>query len=88
MIPWCVRWDVAYPISYRQLDGRARRRSRPCRLNRLLVKYLPLQHQQFRARKRSVGSSWRMDETYVNVEGRWKYLYRAVDMTGARWTSY
>ena len=34
------------------------------------------------ARKRPVGSSWRMDETYVKVKGRWKYLYRAVDKIG------
>jgi transposase-like protein len=35
------------------------------------------------ARKRQVGSSWRMDETYVRVKGTWKYLYRAVDKAGA-----
>ena len=34
-------------------------------------------------RKRPVGSSWRMDETYVRVRGTWKYLYRAVDKAGA-----
>jgi DDE superfamily endonuclease len=27
--------------------------------------------------------SWRMDETYVRVKGQWRYLYRAVDSTGA-----
>ena len=27
--------------------------------------------------------SWRVDETYVRVKGRWCYLYRAVDSTGA-----
>src|SRR5690606_23226453 len=31
---------------------------------------------------RQVGSSWRMDETYVNIKGRWYYLYRAVDKEG------
>jgi len=34
-------------------------------------------------RKRPVGSSWRMDETYVRVKDVWKYLYRAVDKAGA-----
>jgi len=24
-------------------------------------------------------SSWRMDETYVKVKGKWTYLYRAID---------
>jgi len=36
----------------------------------------------FRRRKRPVGGNWRMDETYVNVGGQWKYLYRAVDRDG------
>ena len=27
--------------------------------------------------------SWRTDETYVRVAGRWTYLYRAVDSNGA-----
>jgi hypothetical protein len=26
--------------------------------------------------------SWRVDETYVKVKGRWMYLYRAVDSRG------
>jgi putative transposase len=52
-------------------------------LNRWVVKYVPLLDQQFRTRKCLVGSSWRLDETYVKVKGSWKYLYRAVDKTGA-----
>ena len=27
--------------------------------------------------------SWRVDETYVRVKGRWCYLYRAIDSAGA-----
>jgi putative transposase len=52
-------------------------------LNRWVLKYVPLLDKQFRARKRQVVSSWRMDETYVKVNAVWKYLYRAVDKTGA-----
>jgi transposase-like protein len=29
-----------------------------------------------------VGRSWRVDETYVKIKGRWTYLYRAVDKEG------
>jgi transposase-like protein len=31
---------------------------------------------------RPVGTSWRVDETYIRVKGEWKYLYRAVDYQG------
>ena len=32
--------------------------------------------------RRPVGASWRVDETYVSILGRWHYLYRAVDQHG------
>ena len=31
----------------------------------------------------SITQSWRVDETYVRVKGRWCYLYRAIDSAGA-----
>ena len=46
------------------------------------MKILPVLAAIFRQRKRDVGSSWRMDETYIKVVGQWKYLYRAVDKSG------
>ncbi len=36
-----------------------------------------------RRRRGKVGSSWYVDETYIRVHGRWKYLYRAIDRDGA-----
>jgi putative transposase len=86
VILWGVRWYVAYPISYRQLEEMMDERGVEVdhsTLNRWVLKYVPLLEKQFRARKRPVGSSWRMDETYVKVKGVWKYLYRAVDKAGA-----
>ncbi|HZV82611.1 MAG TPA: IS6 family transposase, partial [Geobacteraceae bacterium] len=35
-----------------------------------------------KGRKYPVGNSWRMDETYIKINGQWKYLYRAVDKAG------
>ena len=43
---------------------------------------LPVLTAVCRRRKRAVGRSWRMDETYIKVAGQWKYLYRAVDKSG------
>lgn len=37
---------------------------------------------RFRKRKKPVNGSWRMDETYIRVKGKWVYLYRAVDKYG------
>jgi len=36
----------------------------------------------FRKRKRGVGLRWRLDETYIKVNGKWCNLYRAVDKEG------
>ena len=51
-------------------------------LHRWSIKMLPVLAAAFRRRKRPVGLSWRMDETYMKVGGQWKYLYRAVDKGG------
>ena len=85
IVLWGVRWYVAYPISDRQLEEMMEERGVEVdhsTLNRWVLKYVPLLEQAFRVRKRRVGGSWRMDETYVRTKGQWKYLYRAVDTAG------
>jgi transposase-like protein len=42
----------------------------------------PLLAAQWRRRAPRVGRCWFVDETYVRVRGRWRYLYRAVDQHG------
>ena len=82
---WGVRWYVAYPISYRQLEEMMQERGVEVdhsSLNRWVLKYTPALDKAFRQRKRAVGISWRLDETYIRVKGQWKYLYRAVDKAG------
>ena len=51
-------------------------------LNLWIIKYAPLLEEMARQRKKPVARSWRMDETYVSVNGQWKYYYRAVDRHG------
>ena len=91
IILWGVRWYVAYPISYRQLEEMMQERGVEVdhsNLNRWVLKYTPALDKTFRQRKRSVGTIWCMavgqplDETYIRVKGHWKYLYRAVDKVG------
>jgi transposase-like protein len=81
----CVRWYLRFKLSYRDLSrimyelGIA---VAPCTILRWVVRYsMELTHrcQQY---QKPVGRSWRADETYVRVGGRWMYLYRAVDERG------
>ena len=85
IILWGVRWYVAYPISYRQLEEMMGERGVTVdhsTLNRWVIKYAPEVEKQFRRRQHPVGRSWRLDETYVKIKGKWAYLYRAVDKAG------
>ncbi len=43
----------------------------------------PLLAERLRAKRRgAAGTTWHADETYVRVNGRWCYLYRAIDRDG------
>jgi transposase-like protein len=48
-------------------------------INRWAIGFLPLIEKLSHKYKRRVGTSWRMDETYIKVRGVRKYLDRAVD---------
>jgi transposase-like protein len=81
----CVRWYVAYGLSLRNLEEMMAERGIDVdhsTVHRWAVKLLPVLERAFRRRKRPVGRSWRVDETYIKVKGQWKYLYRAVDKAG------
>ena len=51
-------------------------------IQRWVYKFAPVFEQAFRKRKKRAGTSWRMDETYLKVNGKWHYYYRAVDKDG------
>ena len=50
---------------------------------RWVQRYGPEMEQRMRGHLKPTNKSWRADETYIRVKGRWCYLYRAIDSTGA-----
>ena len=81
----CARWYAAYPLSLRHIEEMMAERGVAvdhATIHRWAVKILPVLAAVFRRRKRPVGGSWRVDETYIQVKGAWKYLYRGVDRDG------
>jgi transposase-like protein len=66
IILWGVRWYVAYPISYRQLEEMMGERGVAVdhsTLNRWVIKYAPEFEKACRRRQHLVGRSWRVDES-------------------------
>jgi transposase-like protein len=81
----CVRWCVSYKLSYRDVVEMMAERGlgmAHTTIMRWVLKLLPTFEQRWRKYARPVGRSWRVDETYIKVNGRWVYLYRAVDKAG------
>jgi putative transposase len=81
-----VRWYLAYPLSYRNLEEMMEERGVEvdhATIYRWVQKFTPqLEAAVRKGKKRPVGKSWRRDETYIKIKGQWKYLYRAVDRDG------
>jgi len=80
-----VYMKCRFSLSYRDLEEMACIRGAQIdhsTMQRWMIKFTPLIDMQVRKRKNPVGKSWRMDETYIKVNGVWVYLYRAVDSLG------
>ena len=86
MILGCVRWYCKYGISYRDLEEMMLERGVEVdhtTLYRWVQQYAPEIEKRLRwYYKPCLGESWRVDETYVKVKGKWKYLYRAITKSG------
>lgn len=80
-----VRYYLAYKLSYREIEEIQRERGVTidhATINRWVIKFSPLLAHRASAKKKPVSTSWRMDETYIKVKGKWCYYYRAVDKRG------
>jgi transposase-like protein len=86
IILWAVRWYCKYGIGYRELEEMMAERGVEVdhtTLYRWVQSYAPeLQKRLKWYYKRSLNNSWRVDETYIKVKGKWCYLYRAIDSDG------
>jgi transposase-like protein len=85
IIELCVRWYITYRLSYRDLAAMMAERGiivSHTTILRWVLRYVPEFEKRWNRFARPVNTSWRVDETYINIRGRWSYLYRAVDKHG------
>ena len=81
----CVRWYLSYKLSSRELVeimGERGIQLAHTTILRWVQRYVPESEKRWNRYARTVDGSWRCDETYIKVNGSWRYLYRAVDKHG------
>ena len=77
IIVLCVRWYLRYSLSYRDLAEIMSERNLfvdPSTIWRWVQRYAPELNVRIRRELKPTNGSWRTDETYVRVAGRWTYL--------------
>ena len=86
LILCAVRWYLRYSLSFRDVEELLSERGLEVdhtTIWRWVQRYGPELEERLRRHLKTINRSWRVDETYVRVKGRWCYLYRALDSTGA-----
>ena len=81
-----VRWYLRYSLSFRDVEELLAERGLGAdhtTVWRWVQRYAPELEQRMRRHLKSTNKSWRVDETYIRIKGRWCYLYRAIDSAGA-----
>ena len=77
---------MRYALSYRDIEEILRDRGVDVdhsSIHDWAVRYSKIFARHIHKKKHALGKSWKMDETYIKVKGKWKYLYRAVDKEGS-----
>jgi hypothetical protein len=85
VIVLCVRWYLRFRLSYRDLVEMMAERGLSMAhttIMRWVHHYAPEFERRWNRFARPVGTSWRVDERYVKIRGKWVYLYHAVDRDG------
>jgi transposase-like protein len=85
VIVLAVRWYLRFALSYRDVEelltGRGIQVDHVT-IYRWVLRFTPLLAEAARPCRHAVGDRWWVDETYVKVAGRWRYVYRAIDQFG------
>src|ERR1700758_4697240 len=79
-----VGWYLRFSLSYRDVEELLAERGLHAdhvTVWRWVQRYAPEMERRLRSRLSPTKDSWRVDETYIRVKGRWVNLYRAVDST-------
>jgi len=85
IIVLAVRWYLRFGLSYRDVEELLTERGVEVdhvTVYRWVQRFAPLLAEAARPCRHRVGDRWQVDETYVKVAGRWRYVYRAIDQFG------
>jgi IS6 family transposase len=85
VIVLAVRWYLRFGLSYRDVEELLAERGVEVdhvTIYRWVQRFTPLLADAARPCRHHVGDRWFVDETYVKVGGRWRYVYRAIDHFG------
>jgi transposase-like protein len=85
VIVLAVRWYLRFGLSHRDVEELLAERG--VRVDHVTVyrwvqRFTPLLAEAARPCRHRVGDRWQVDETYVKIAGRWRYVYRAIDQFG------